>query len=35
MEVAVDLAFWIPATLTLGVITLALMYLFIEVCDWV
>jgi hypothetical protein len=34
-DVAMDLAFWIPTTLALGVIALALMFFFIEACDWV
>jgi hypothetical protein len=34
-KIAVDLIYWIPATLALGALALSLMYAFVEACDWV
>ena len=33
MELQTDLAFWVPAMLILGLVSMALVYLFMEVCD--
>jgi hypothetical protein len=34
-EPTVDLTVWIPVTVALGLVTLALMYLFVQACDQV
>lgn len=33
METVVDQTFWLPLTIGLGIVTLALMYLFVVACD--
>jgi hypothetical protein len=33
MELQTDLSFWVPATFVLGLVSMVLVYLFMEACD--